>query len=81
MKFDFLLFSQKELKKLEPELDATMFAKYKALKHDNVFPAFVPLQVNRCGYCRVELPMAKVNQLKTNDFITCEQCRRLIYKD
>lgn len=70
----------KQLAKLEAGLDKNLFAKYKALKHDNVFPPFVPLQVNRCGYCRMELPSNKINELKTVDFIICEQCRRVIYK-
>lgn len=71
----------KQLQKLEPQLDESLFAKYKALKHDNVFPAFVPLAINRCGYCRVELPSSKLDELKNKDFIVCEQCRRYIYKE
>lgn len=70
-----------QLKKMESGLDAKMFAKYKSFKHDNVFPVFVPLIDKRCGYCRVEMPSAKVDSLKTEDFIFCEQCSRLIYKE
>lgn len=72
---------KEQLQKMEAGLDKDLFAKYKVLKHDNVFPVFVPLHVNRCGYCRVELPSAIINSLKNNNYITCEHCRRLIYCD
>lgn len=72
---------EKELKSLVPTLDEKLFTRYKALKHDNVFPVFVPLNDKRCGYCRVELPSGKLDNLRSQDFIVCEQCGRLIYKD
>ena len=70
----------KELKKLEKDLDANLFAKYKALKNDNVFPVFVNLIDKRCGYCRFELPSGKLDKLKNEEFMICEQCRRIIHK-
>lgn len=71
---------EKQLKKLESSLDPKLFTKYKAFKHDNVFPVFVPLTDKRCGYCRVEMPSGKIDSLKNEEYIVCEQCGRLIYK-
>lgn len=70
----------KQCKVLESGLDKTLFTKYKAHIKDGIFPVFVPMKDNRCGYCRVEIPMAKVNSLTDKDVIVCEQCRRFIYK-
>ena len=69
----------RQLKTMEGGLDKALFEKYKAMKHDNVFPVFVPLVDKRCGYCRVELPSSKIDELKNVENIVCEQCARLIY--
>jgi len=67
------------MKALEKELDPELFAKYKALKNDKIFPVFVPLSGGHCAGCRVEIPTSKVNNLKSAGKIVCEQCHRIIY--
>ncbi|MGN0961765.1 MAG: C4-type zinc ribbon domain-containing protein, partial [Christensenellales bacterium] len=32
-----------------------------------------------CSGCRVEIPTAKINKLKAEGTIICEQCHRIIY--
>lgn len=71
---------EKELKALQAGLDKELFTKYQSHTKDGIFPVFVPLKDGRCGYCRVEVPMAKANSLTDKDVIVCEQCRRFIYK-
>ena len=69
-----------QIAKLESGIDKNILAKYKALKNDNIFPVYVSLNEKRCGYCRVELPSFKLDKLKNEEFIVCEQCGRIIYK-
>ena len=61
-------------KTLKPEL----LAKYKTAKADKIFPVFVPFSNGHCAGCRVEIPTAKANKLKTDGTIVCE-CHRIIY--
>ena len=56
---------EQKLKSLEPNLDKELFAKYKAIKADKIFPVFVPFSNGHCSGCRVEIPTSKVNKLKT----------------
>jgi predicted nucleic acid-binding Zn-ribbon protein len=69
-----------KLNKLEAKVNPAIMQKYKNYKKDNIFPVFVSLNDKRCGYCRFELPSGKIDKLKNEDFITCEQCGRLIFK-
>ncbi len=69
---------QGKMKALEKELDPDLYAKYKAAKADKVFPVFVPLDNGHCFGCRVELPTAKINKIKSEGSIVCE-CHRVIY--
>ena len=71
---------RKELEKLEKELDKELFAKYKTLKKDDVFPVIVVLRESNCGGCGVGLPAATLNLIKEKGYIQCENCRRIIYK-
>lgn len=64
---------------LEKEIPTDLFAKYKAIKGDKVFPVFVALSDGHCSGCRVEIPTSKVNKLKESGTIVCEQCHRIIY--
>lgn len=64
---------------LEKELDPELFAKYKSIKADKIFPVFVSLNDGHCSGCRVEIPTSKINKLKNDGMIVCEQCHRLIY--
>jgi len=68
------------LSKMEKDLNKEDFAKYKQLKNDNIFPVFVPINEKVCSACRMEVPSAKLDKLKNEKYIVCEQCRRLIYK-
>lgn len=63
---------------LEKVLNPDLFAKYKALKAEKIFPVFVPMVGGHCQGCRVEIPTAKANKLKTEKTIVCE-CHRIIY--
>ena len=78
-KFPSIEELKKQQKKLESEIDAKKFAKYKALKADGIFPVFVPLVDKRCGGCRVELSSAMIDKIKSDGVCECEQCRRIIY--
>jgi len=66
------------MKNIEKELSPELFAKYKSVKSDKIFPVFVPLSDGHCSGCRVELPTAKLNKIKTDGSIVCE-CHRVIY--
>ncbi|MBE5758098.1 MAG: hypothetical protein E7345_04150 [Clostridiales bacterium] len=67
------------MKALEKDLNPELFAKYKAIKNDKIFPVFVSLSGGHCAGCRVEIPTSKVNKLKSDGTIICEQCHRIIY--
>ena len=49
-------------------------------RKENVFPVVVPLTGNSCGGCHVELPYANITKLNEEGLLSCEHCRRLIYK-
>ena len=70
---------KKEMQALESSVDEKLMSKYKALKHDNIFPVFVPLNNGNCGGCRMALPMGKLDKLKTDGYIVCDQCGRVIF--
>lgn len=63
---------------MEKSLNPELFAKYKTAKADKIFPVFVPFSNGHCAGCRVEIPTAKANKLKTDGTIVCE-CHRIIY--
>lgn len=69
---------QAELKK---GIDAKLFADYKRIS-EQVRPVFVPLKDNcRCGGCQMEMPKAVVEtQFVSKDYMVCEHCGRIIYK-
>lgn len=70
---------KQEQKKLESVVDEKMLSKYKSVLHDNIFPVLVPVSNKLCGGCRMEIPMGKMDKLKNDGFIVCEQCGRVIY--
>lgn len=70
---------KEEKKKLEADIDEKILAKYKSVLNDNTFPVFVPVTNKLCGGCRMEIPMGKMDKLKQDGFIVCEQCGRFIY--
>lgn len=70
---------EQEIKKLEPKVeDKEKYAKYKQMKENGIFPVFVNLEDNFCGGCKVELPLNFIERLKTNHFLPCEHCNRII---
>lgn len=71
---------KKDLEKLEKNVDATLMAEYKKRRNDNIFPVVVPLEGSFCGRCRVEQSKVAISRLKENGVITCEHCKRFIYK-
>lgn len=68
-----------KMKALESEIDSATLAKYKTMKNDKIFPVYVSFDNGHCSGCRVEIPTAKANKLKTEGTIICEQCHRIIY--
>ena len=68
------------LKELEPGLNHEIFTKYNSYKNDGIFPVFVNLNGDACGYCRMEIPKNKLDNLKKDSYIICEHCRRVVYK-
>ena len=69
-----------ELKALEGSVNKELFAKYKTYKIDGIFPVFTQLQNDACGYCRMEIAKNKLDNLKNDNFIICEHCRKIIYR-
>ncbi len=70
-----------EMAKLEKKIPADVFTKYKNVKHDNIFPVFVPVQNKTCSGCRIAIPSGKLDKLKTTQFMQCEQCGRVLYTE
>lgn len=72
---------KKQLASLEGEVDSTLLAEYKKKRNDNIFPVIVPLENdNFCGRCRMELPKVAISRIKEKGVITCEHCKRFVYK-
>ncbi len=63
-------------KSIEPDI----MSAYKKRRSENVFPVLVPLNGNCCGGCHMELPFANITKIDEKGVITCEHCRRLVYK-
>ena len=70
---------KKTLAELEKNLDPKMFAKYKQLRQDKIFPVFAPLQDKSCGICMLELSSAQVDKVKAQGYLECDNCHRIIY--
>lgn len=72
---------RKELAVLEGAIDAKELAEYKKKRNEGKFPVFVPLENGSfCGHCRMELPRIATTKIKELGVITCEHCKRFIYK-
>jgi len=67
-----------KMKALESEIEADVLSKYKTAKADKIFPVYVNFDNGHCSGCRVEIPTNKINKLKTDGKIICEQCHRVI---
>ena len=71
-----------ELEELSKSVEKNLLAEYKKRRNDNIFPVVVPLEgTNFCGRCRMELPMVAISRIKDVGVITCEHCKRLVYKE
>lgn len=68
-----------KMKALEGDIDSATLNKYKTMKNDKIFPVYVSFDNGHCSGCRVEIPTAKANKLKSDGTIVCEQCHRIIY--
>ncbi len=72
---------RKELAKLEKDVEPNILADYKKKRNDNIFPVIVPLENDHfCGRCRMELPKVAISRIKETGVITCEHCKRFVYK-
>ena len=69
----------KEIKGLESSIDTNYLSKYKQRRSDKIFPVFVPMVDKACGGCRMEIPSASLSLLKSQGYLECEHCRRIIY--
>lgn len=70
---------EKQIKQLESKVeDKTLYAKYKTMKENGIFPVFVPLEGDFCGGCKVELPLNFIEKLKVQNMLPCEHCGRII---
>ncbi len=74
---------EEEIKKLEPKADKELYAKYKSMRADKIFPVFVHLSGNRCGNnrCRLEQSLSFIENLKKSRMLPCENCRSIIIID
>lgn len=69
---------KKELIELEKNIEPKLLSKYKQLRADKLFPVFVKLTDKSCGGCRMELSAAEIEKVKTNGYLECDNCRRII---
>lgn len=72
---------KKQLLVLEKDVEVNLMNEYKKKRNDNIFPVIVPLENDAfCGRCRMELPKVAISRIKETGVITCEHCKRFIYK-
>lgn len=71
---------RKDLKALEKGIDAKLLEEYNKRRNDRIFPVFVPLNNKCCGGCHMEVPASSLSKLDADGILTCENCRRIIYK-
>lgn len=72
---------KQKMNALASEIPSDVIEKYNAIKNDGVFPVFAPIVDNKCGACKTEIPSVKLNNLKPNGIIVCEQCRRRLFNE
>lgn len=69
-----------KLNSIAKDIDSKIMEAYTKRRKENVFPVVVPLKGNSCGGCHVELPFANITKLNEEGILSCEHCRRIIYK-
>ena len=72
---------KQQLQNLEKGIEPKLLAKYKQLRADKLFPAFVRLVDRSCGGCRMELSAAEIEKVKSNGYLECDNCRRIIISE
>ncbi len=70
---------KKQLADLSKKIDPERLKRYTIRRNDKIFPVLVPLENERCGGCRMELPLSERGKLKADSPIECENCKRIIY--
>jgi predicted nucleic acid-binding Zn-ribbon protein len=70
---------KQELFELEKDIDPVYIEKYKKMRDEHKYPILVPLLNNSCGICAVQVPNARLDILKKQHMIECENCHRIIY--
>ncbi len=68
-----------EMRALESKIKPELLTRYKEKKHDNIFPVFVGLKDGNCGGCMMAQPKGRLDKLKQDGYIICEQCGRVIF--
>lgn len=68
-----------ELKSMEKDIDPKLLSKYKQLRQDKLFPVFAPLSNRSCGICMLELSAVEVDKVKSQGYLECDNCHRIIY--
>lgn len=70
-----------EMHALESKIKPELLTKYKEKKRDNIFPVYVMLRDGNCGGCMMAQPKGKLDKLKADGHIVCEQCGRIIFNN
>lgn len=68
------------IKNVEEKL-ATRYKNIRRQKGNN--PKDIVVQIthdNRCGGCYFEIPLSQISRIKTNGYIVCEECGKIIYE-
>ncbi len=68
-----------KLNEISKSIEPNIMEAYQKRRKE-MFPVLVPLNNNCCGGCHMELPFANITKLNEEGVITCEHCRRLVYK-
>ena len=75
---------EKEFNEKVKGIDEKLLAKYRAIrksKGNDIKDVVVPLTIdNRCQGCFMDVPSALVNKIKTDGWVTCDECGRIIYQ-
>ena len=72
---------KEELVLMEKDIEPKILAKYKQHRQDKLFPIFTPLSHKSCSACMIELSAVEVDKIKTQGFLECENCHRIIYNN
>lgn len=70
---------KQELVKMEKDIDPKVLAKYKQHRQDKLFPIFTPLADKSCSFCMLELSAVEVDKIKSQGYLECDNCHRIIY--